>query len=553
VNDVIGKRRLTMTHGNGKSKLELIAKAFCAISKEVSYVGLARALLAAALEYSEAVRGAVLLSEEGPLLAKADASFYRERAKVLVTHPPVSEFRLPEDVSEKVLTLQEPFRHDSYKGTALVGSKESSSGGDITILCLPLVHQSQTIGVLYLESTCGRHAFAPECIAMMSMLAWQTAASFETAQLFEALRETNRWMVKGQEIGRMGSYRWNTRTFSSRASRECYRIFDIDVQINPVPFEVFRARIHSEDLPAFERALAEAVSTKSPFHHEYRVVHKDGTILHVAAVAQFDLSPSGDVELEGIITDVTEQKAAEQALIDARTELARTVHLASFGELAGSIVHEVNQPLTGVVMSAEACMRWLEHHPADIERARSSAMRVIELARRASHVVAGIRHLVRAAPLKCVPVQINDVVDEVLYLSKRDFERGGVTLRTDFDPLASEVQGDRIQLQQVVLNLVRNALDAMDGVNRNARILTASTKSTDDKVFVTIADTGIGINPMGKEHLFDALYTTKSEGLGLGLSISRKIIAAHGGRIWLEKSSSHGTVFVFALPSLRSA
>lgn len=541
-----------MTHGNGKSELELIGRAFCAISKEVSYVGLARALLAAALEYSEATRGAVLLSEEGPLLAKADASFSRERARVLVAHPPVSEFRLPEDVSEKVLTLQEPFMHNNYKGTALVGLTERLSGGGISVLCLPLVHQGQTIGVLYLESTRDRHGFLPECIAVMSMLASQAAASIETAQLFEALRETNRWMVKGQEIGRMGSYRWNTRTFFSRASRECYRIFDIDLQINPVPFDVFRARIHADDLAAFERALTEAVSTKSPFHHEYRVVHKDGTILRVAAVGQFDLSPSGDVELEGIITDVTEQRAAEQALIDARTELARTVHLASFGELAGSIVHEVNQPLTGVVMSAEACTRWLDHHPADIERARSSAMRVVELARRASHVVAGIRHLVRAAPLKCVAVQINEVVEEVLHLSKMDFERSGVTLRTDFDPLASEIQGDRVQLQQVVLNLVRNALDAMDGVNRNARILTASTKASDDKVFVTIADTGMGINPEGKEHLFDALYTTKSDGLGLGLSISRKIVAAHGGRIWLEKSSTDGTVFALALPSLRS-
>lgn len=540
-----------MTHESKKSELELIARAFRAISKEVSYAGLARALLAVALEYSEAARGAVLLSEEGPLLAKADASFPRERAKVLVAHPAVAEFRLPEDLNEKVLARQDSvIRHDSYKGTAFSGSAELSGRGDITILCLPLIHQGQTIGVLYLESERDQNAFTPECIAIMEMLASQTAASLETAQLFEALRETNRWMVKGQQIGRMGSYRWNTRTLFSRASRECYRIIDIDLEINPVPYEVFRARVHPDDLAAFERALTEAVNTKSPFHYEYRVVHRDGTTLHVAAVGQFDLSPSGDVELEGIITDVTEQKAAEQALIDARIELARTTHLASLGELAGSIIHEVNQPLTGVVMSAEACIRWLEQHPADNDRAKNSATRVVELGHRVSHVVAGLRFLVRAAPLKCAPIQINEIVEEVLHLSQRDFERNEVTLKTDFDPSLPQIEGDRIQLQQVALNLVRNAIDAMDGVKKNARILTVSTKVTGDSVLVTIADTGIGIDPASEPRLFESLYTTKSEGLGLGLSISRKIIAAHGGRIWLEKSAAPGAAFTFALPRL---
>ena len=537
-----------MTHEGKKSDLELIARAFRAISKEVSYVGLARALLAVALEYSEAPRGAVLLSEEGPLLAKADASFPREKEKVLVAHPPAGELLLPGDLSDAVLSRQEPVvRHGDGKTSALIGLADHAGQGDISVLCLPLVHQSQTIGVLYLESRRDQNAFTQECIVMMEMLASQTAASVETAQLFEALRETNRWMIKGQEIGRMGSYRWNTRTFFSRASRECYRIFDIDLEINPVPFDVFRARIHADDLPAFERAVSEAVRTKSPFHHEYRVVHRDGTTLHVAAVGQFDLSPSGDVELEGIITDVTEQNAAERALTDARTELARTAQLASLGELAGSIIHEVNQPLTGVVMSAEACVRWLEQHPADNGKAKNSAMRAVELSRRVSHVVAGLRVLVRAAPLKCGLVPINEMVEEILHLSQREFERGRVVLKTEFDPASPQITGDRIQLQQVVLNLIRNALDAMDGADGSARVLTVSTKVADDSVFVTVADTGSGVDPANVPHLFDALYTTKSEGLGLGLSISRKIIAAHGGRIWLEESTGYGAAFTFSL------
>jgi signal transduction histidine kinase len=421
----------------------------------------------------------------------------------------------------------------------------------MTQLCLPLVHQERTIGVLYLESE-RKETFTPKCISMISMLASQAAVSFESTQLFEALRETNLWMVKGQQIGRMGSYRWNTRTLLSRASRECYRMFDIDLDVNPVPFEVFQSRIYPDDLPALEQALTEAVSTKSPFSHEYRVVHRNGSILHVAAVGQFDLGPTGDVELEGIITDITERKAAEQALTDARNELARAVRLASLGELAGSIVHEINQPLTGILMSAEACLRWLARDPAEPGEARKSAMRVIEQGRRARDVVAGLRSLVRDAQLRFADVQVNDAIEEILLLLKRDIERADVTLRTVLDRSKPVVEGDRVQLQQVVHNLVRNAIDAMTAGSGRLRILTVSSKVTDGHVSVEIADTGVGIAAASRERLFDALYTTKGDGLGLGLSICRKIITVHGGRLWVEENTAHGATFTFTLPLRQS-
>jgi C4-dicarboxylate-specific signal transduction histidine kinase len=242
-----------------------------------------------------------------------------------------------------------------------------------------------------------------------------------------------------------------------------------------VPFQAFRDRVHPDDLPALEQALAEAVSSKSPFRHEYRVVHKDGTTLHVVAVGEFDVGPTGDLELEGIITDITERKAAEQALMDARAELARAVRLASLGELAGSIIHEVNQPLTGIITSAEACARWLARDPVESGEARKSAIRVIEQGHRASKVVTGLRSLVRDAQLHFAEVEINENVEEILLLSKRDMERAGVTPKTDLDRSLPNVEADRVQLQQVVLNLVRNAIDAMAEVNGRARVLTISS------------------------------------------------------------------------------
>ncbi len=329
-------------------------------------------------------------------------------------------------------------------------------------------------------------------------------------------------------------------------------MFDIDLDVNPVPFEVFKSRIHPDDFPALEQALAEAVSTKSPFSHEYRVVHKDGTTLHVVAVGQFDLGPTGDVELEGIIIDITERKVAEQALTDARNELARALRLASLGELAGSIIHEINQPLTGIIMSAEACLRWLARDPAEPGEARKSAMRVIEQGRRASDVVTGLRSLVRDAQLRFTDVQINDAIEEILVLLKRDIERAGVTLRIALDRSIPTVEGDRVQLQQVVLNLVRNAIDAMTGVNGRPRLLTVSSKVVDGYVSVAIADTGVGIASASRERLFDALYTTKVDGLGLGLSICRKIVAVHGGRLWVDENTAHGATFTFTLPLRQS-
>jgi signal transduction histidine kinase len=415
-----------------------------------------------------------------------------------------------------------------------------------------LVHQEWTIGVLYLEAEQEQRAFTSRCISGLSMLASQAAVSFESVRLFEALRETNMWMVKGQEIGRMGSYRWNTRTLLSRASRECYRIFDLDFDMNPLPFEVFKSRIHPDDLPALERALTQAVNTKSPFNHEYRIVWRDGTTLRVVAVGQFDHGPTGDIELEGIVADVTDRRNAEQALTDARNELAQALRFASIGELAGSIIHEVNQPLTNIVMSAEACIARLSQAPAGLADARRFATGVIEQAYRAVDVIAGLRSLVRNARPQFASVDINEAVEEVLRLSKRDLERACITLHTEFDRSLPDVEADRVQIQQVVLNLVRNAIEAMECVEESSRALTVSSKAADDYVSIAITDTGPGVTSADRERVFDALYTTKGGGLGLGLSICRKIIAAHGGRLWIQESMMNGAAFRLVLPLRQS-
>ncbi len=266
----------TISH-NETAELEAIAKALRTISKETSYKGLSQALLETALDLCSVARGAVLLSEGAALLARVDASFPRERAKFFTSYPPEIDFRLPADLSERVLARQDTVVRQVDCGlSALFNPANSTPGRDIAQLCQPLVLQERTIGVLHVESE-RVETFTPRCISLISMLASQAAVSFQSVQLFEALRETNSWMNKGQQIGRMGGYRWNTRTLLSRGSRECYRIFDFDLDLNPVPFQAYIDRVHTDDRIALRQALAEAVSAVSPFSHEYRVVHRNGT------------------------------------------------------------------------------------------------------------------------------------------------------------------------------------------------------------------------------------------------------------------------------------
>ncbi|MGX9431405.1 MULTISPECIES: ATP-binding protein [Bradyrhizobium] len=536
-----------MKFANDVLDLELIAKAIQNISSETSYKGLAEALLREALSYCGIGRGAVLLSEMGKLLAKADADFPHDEAWIFVSQPPPRRCRLSAEIKERVIHLQEAVvKYVSADDAAFVEPTENSPY--ITQLFLPLIRQGLTIGGLYLESGQDKGIFTDKCISVLSIFASQVAVSFEAARLFEALRETNMWMVEGQEIGRMGSYRYNPRTQLSRGSRECYRILDLDPALNPLPWRAFQDCVHPDDLPGVEQALANTINTASTYRFEYRVIHKDGSVHHVVAVGKFDRGPNGEMELNGIIADVTARKASERALADARNELTTVSRLASMGELAGSIIHEINQPLTRIVMSAEACLGWLERTPARQDDARKAMLRVIEQVYQASDVISGLRSLVRDAQLKFADIDINDAIEEVLELLKREFEIGNVALQTRFDRSLRNIRADRTQIQQVVLNLVRNAIEAMLDVNGRSRVLTISTTAEEDHALVRIIDTGTGVNPSMKNNLFAALNTTKEAGLGLGLSICYKIISAHSGRLWLAESTDSGATFAFTVP-----
>jgi C4-dicarboxylate-specific signal transduction histidine kinase len=250
--------------------------------------------------------------------------------------------------------------------------------------------------------------------------------------------------------------------------------------------------------------------------------------------------------------DVTERKQAEEALRKAQADLAHAARVATLGELTATIAHEVNQPLAGVVSSGNACLRWLANEPPNIENAKQSANRIVRDAHRASEVIGRVRSLAKKSPPEKEWLNINEAVLETLGLTRIEAAQNRASLRTQLSDEIQAVWADKIEVQQVILNLIMNAIEAVSAPGNEQRDVLVVTARTDaGDISLTVKDTGAGLDPAKLEHIFDAFYTTKREGMGMGLAVSRSIIEAHGGRLWASPNQPRGAVFQFTLPSIR--
>jgi PAS domain S-box-containing protein len=295
------------------------------------------------------------------------------------------------------------------------------------------------------------------------------------------------------------------------------------------------------------RALAELEATGTARAWEKEYFRKDGSRVPVlVGCAAFEGSGHEGV---AFVLDLSEQKRAEDALRQAQAELTHAGRLTTMGELAASIAHELRQPLTAIAMNGSAGLRWLNTDKPDLEEARSAVSRLISEAMRAGDVLRGLQALVKKSVPEMAKFEINDAIQEILALTGSELRHNGVSVHTDLFPAGSTVMGDRVQLQQVLLNLIRNAAEALSAVADRAKVLEISGQLTESgEALVTVEDTGAGLDPITSERIFEAFFTTKPTGMGMGLSICRSIVEAHGGRIWAAARSPHGTAFQFTVP-----
>jgi PAS domain S-box-containing protein len=367
-------------------------------------------------------------------------------------------------------------------------------------------------------------------------------------QTENALRQSEAYLAQAQRLSLTGTFGWRVATGENTWSTETFRIFGYE-EASSATVDMVLARTHPEDRVAVKKAIDRASIDRNGYDHEYRLLMPDGLVKYVHAVARAARDASGDVELVGAVTDVTATKRAEEKLHNTQAELAHITRLTTLGELTASIAHEVNQPLAAVVANAEACLGWLDRETPDLNAARRSVEWVIDDGIRASEVVRRVRALANKTDTEKVPLDINDVVREVVTLMQRELISHRISLRTELAPATPKILGDRVQLQQVIINLVMNGIEAMQPVaDRRRELVIRSGQDETCRVILSVRDCGVGISVDDADRLFKAFFTTKSSGMGMGLSICRSIVEAHGGRLSVSRNEGPGATFQFVLP-----
>jgi PAS domain S-box-containing protein len=375
----------------------------------------------------------------------------------------------------------------------------------------------------------------------------------ERKRVEEELRRSEAYLAQAQHLSHMGSWAWNASSGQVSLSQEALRIYGLSSCQASCPPEAVLREVVPEDRTVLESYVAAALRERRDFEIDYRITLPGGAVRYLHSVGRPVAIGSGEVyELIGTTMDVTDRKLAEQDLQEAKSQLAHVARVQAMGELTASIAHEINQPLAAVVANADACTRLLADNTIDMNELREAVGDISEAGTRAGEVIARIRSFLRkTSPEARCRLDVNRVIQEVLDLTRSELDRNDVSVRCELEPGLPEVQGDRVELQQVILNLVMNSIEAMARDTGRPCVLEIDSGAADDgTVQVTIRDSGAGLPAETSSRIFDAFFTTKPDGLGLGLAISRSIIESHGGRLWaVDSDGTAGATFRFALPA----
>ena len=364
----------------------------------------------------------------------------------------------------------------------------------------------------------------------------------------DALRQSETYLAEAQRLSHTGSFGWRVTTGEIVWSEETFRIFGYD-KTPSVTIDTVVQRIHPDDRVRAQQTIDRASRDGKDFEHGYRLLMPDGSVKYVHATAHAVSDQSGGIEFVGAVTDVTARKRAEEKLHEAQAELAHVARVTALGEFAASIAHEVNQPLAAVVANAAASLRWLDRATPDLKEVHRALESIVNDGNRAGEVIQRVRALVNKAPDQKMLLDINEVVNDVTSLLQHELSSQQMSLRIELAPGLELVLGDRVQLQQVILNLVINGIEAMQPVtNRPRELLIRTHQEQAGQILVTVRDCGVGLAAESADRLFEAFFTTKSGGMGMGLSICRSIVESHGGRLSACCNVGAGATFQFSLP-----
>ena len=364
----------------------------------------------------------------------------------------------------------------------------------------------------------------------------------------DALKRGEAFLAEGQRLSRIGGFSWRVETGEITWSEELHRIFGFERDVT-VTLDLIGSRVHPEDIPLLNDMIEKAREAVTDFEYEHRLLMPDHSVKYLHFIAHGIRDLDGRLEYIGAVQDVTQRQISEEALAKARSELAHVASVTSLATLTASIAHEVNQPLSGIVTNASTCLRMLTLDPPNVDGARETARRTIRDGNRASDVITRLRALFSKKHTLAERVDLNDAAREVIALSLSELQRNRMILRCELADDLPLVTGDRVQLQQVILNLLRNASDAMNTVHDRPRELLIRTERYEgDQALLSVRDAGLGFDPQTADRLFETFYTTKHDGMGVGLSVSRSIIASHQGRLWAKLNDGPGATFSFSLP-----
>jgi PAS domain S-box-containing protein len=527
--------------------LATVIKMSEAVAGEIVLEKLIERLMVIAIEHAGADRGLLLLPHGAQYRIEAEARSGRDGVRVRLLETPVAPLELPVRILERVIRTRSQVILDDARGlNAFVGDDYIGRKPARSLLCLPLLKQAELTGILYLENSLATHVFTPARIAVLKLLASQAAIALENARLYRDVAEREAKIRRLVDANIIGIFISNGKEKIIEANDAFLRMLGYDRK------DLALGRIRWTDLTAPEwrdrnsQMVEEVKATGIARPRENEYLRKDGNRVPVlVGAASFEKTENQRV---AFVVDLTERRRAEEALRELESDFVHMNRVSMLGELAASLSHEIAQPISSARNNARAAQNFLVTEPSDLGEVREALASVVADTDRVGEIIDRIREQIKKAPPRKERFDLNSAINEVVTLARSVTNRNSVLIETRHTNRFSVVHGDRVQLQQVLLNLILNAVEAMGAVDTGARELLISTEREQTGVLVAVRDSGPGIDPTHLERMFEAFYTTKSGGTGMGLSICRSIIDAHGGRLWAGANQPHGAVFWFTLP-----